>query len=254
MDEFSIFFIAFIFYIGAIVLIDAYKKNRSFKDGDYVPNAPLLPRVNKTVKYNISLSIKAIVKAEQILSKPFTDIDYTDVDELTKLLYCTVLANNSVSFTFEEFQLITENEKQFAAMIKEIERTNKVMEQFTKSDKSGSGSIEGEPQYMKDVAGTLIMSGLDAHYVMNEMEISDIPIFIEAYEKKKRDDMEASRLWTFLSIVPHIDIKKVKFPKDLMMFPWEEEDALKAAEEALLRDQDAAEKFFSGEFNPLKSN
>ena len=206
------------------------------------------------MKYNIRLSIKAVVRVEQILSKPFTDIDYTNVDELTKLLYCTVLANNSVSFTFEEFQLIAENEKQFAAMIKEIEKVNKVLEQFTQPNKSESGEGTGEPQYIKDLAGMLIISGLDAHYVMNEMEISDIPIFIEAYEKKKRDDMEASRLWTFLSIVPHIDTKKVKSPKDLMMFPWEEEQSRREAEASLLRDKEAAEKFFSGEFNPLKSN
>lgn len=253
MDEFSIFFIVVFFYIVAIVLFDAYKKNRAFKEGGCTPKH-ILPRGNKTLKYNIRLSIKAIVKAEQILSKPFTDIDYTNVDELTKLLYCTVLVNNPVSFTFEEYLIIAENEKQFASMLKEIEKANKVLEQFTKSDKSGSSSTVGDPQYIKDIAAMLVMSGLDAHYVMNEMEISDIPIFIEAYEKKKREEMEASRLWTFLSIIPHIDTKKVKSPKDLMMFPWEEEEAQRAAEEALLRDAEAAEKFLSGEFNPLKCN
>lgn len=206
------------------------------------------------MKYNIRLSIKAVIRAEQILSKPFTDIDYTNIEELTKLLYCAVLANNPVLFTFEEFQAIVENEKCFAAMIKEIEKANNVLEQFTQSGKSGVVPTMGEPQYMKDVVGTLIMSGLDVHYVMNEMEISDIPIFIEAYEKRKREDMEASRLWTFLSIVPHIDTKKVKFPKDIMMFPWEEERVVKEAEVALLRDKEMAERFFSGEFNPLKSN
>lgn len=254
MDEFSIFFIAFILYVGTIVLIDAYKKVKAFKDGGPVPGVPLLPRMGKTIKYNIRLSIKSIIRTEQILSKPFTDIDYTNIEELTKLLYCTVLSNNPVSITFEEFQLIAENEKQFTTMIKEIEKVNKVLEQFSQSNKSGSGEGPGEPQYIKDLVGMLIMSGLDAHYVMNEMEISDIPVFVEAYEKKKREEMEASRLWTFMSIIPHVDTKKVKSPKDLMMFPWEEEDAQKAAEEALLRDKDAAEKFFSGEFNPLNNN
>lgn len=206
------------------------------------------------MKYNIRLSIKAIIRAEQILSKPFTDIDYTNVEELTKLLYCTVLANNPVLFTFEEFQAIAVNEKQFATMIKEIEKVNNVLEQFTQSNKSGSGEGSGEPQYIKDLVGMLIMSGLDAHYVMNEMEISDIPVFVEAYEKKKREEMEASRLWTFLSIIPHVDTKKVKSPKDLMLLPWEEEQVIKEAEAALLRDKDAAEKFFSGEFNPLNNN
>lgn len=206
------------------------------------------------MKYNIRLSIKSIIRAEQILSKPFTDIDYTNVEELTKLLYCTVLSNNPVLFTFEEFQAIAENEKQLSVMIKEIEKANLVLEQFSRGTTAQNVENAGESPYIKELVGMLVMSGLDAHYVMNEMEISDIPIFVEAYEKKKREEMEASRLWTFLSIIPHIDTKKVKSPKDLMMFPWEEEEAQKAAEATLLRDKEIAERFFSGEFNPIKSN
>lgn len=206
------------------------------------------------MKYNIRLSIKAIIRVEQMLSKPFTDIDYTNIEELTKLLYCAVLSNNPVLFTFEEFQAIVENEKQFSIMIKEIEKANLVLEQFSRLEASQSVGETGESPYIKDLVGMLIMSGMDAQYVMNEMEISDIPVFVEAYEKKKREEMEASRLWTFLSIIPHIDTKKVKSPKDMMMFPWEEEETRKATEEALLRDKELAEKFFSGKFNPLKSN
>ena len=142
------------------------------------------------MKYNIRLSIKAIIRAEQILSKPFTDIDYTNVEELTKLLYCTVLANNPVLFTYEEFQSIAENEKQFATMIKEIEKVNNVLEQFTQSGRSGSVEAVEGTQYIKDLVGMLILSGLDAHYVMDEMDISDIPVFIEAYEKKKREEID----------------------------------------------------------------
>lgn len=204
------------------------------------------------MKYNIRLSIKSIIRAEQILSKPFTDIDYTNIEELTKLLYCTVLSNNPVLFTFEEFQAIAENEKQLSAMIKEIEKANLVLEQFSRCPTAQNVENTGESPYIKELVGMLVMSGLDAHYVMNEMEISDIPMFVEAYEKKKREEMEASRLWTFLSIIPHVDTKKVKSPKDLMLFPWEEKEMQKAAEQALLRDKKVAEKFLSGEFNPLK--
>lgn len=182
------------------------------------------------MKYNIRLSIKAIIRVEQILSKPFTDIDYTNVEELTKLLYCTVLANNPVLFTYEEFQSIVENEKQFATMIKEIEKVNNVLEQFTQSGRSGSVEAVEGAQYIKDLAGMLILSGLDAHYVMDEMDISDIPVFIEAYEKKKREEMEASRLWTFMSVAPHIDTKKIRSVEDFFLFPWEIEGKKKKAE------------------------
>lgn len=206
------------------------------------------------MKYNIRLSIKAIIRAEQILSKPFTDIDYTNVEELTKLLYCTVLANNPVLFTYEEFQVIAENEKQFATMIKEIEKVNNVLEQFTQSGKSGSvEAIEGA-QYIKDLAGMLILSGLDAHYVMDEMDISDIPVFIEAYEKKKREEMEASRLWTFLSVAPHIDTKKIRSVEDFFLFPWEIEGKKKKAEAEMNANTELFGRFMSGEFTHLLNN
>lgn len=199
-------------------------------------------RSSKTIKYNVRLSMKSIIRAEQILSKSFSDIDYGNPDELMKLLYCIVLSNNSVPFTFEEFILIAENEKQLGIMLKELEKVNKVLEQFTEPSKAGENGAG--PQYLKDVAGVLIMSGMDAHYIMEEMDISDIPIFLEAYEKKKREEMEASRLWTFLSIAPHIDTSKVSSPKDLMAFPWEEEEARKIAEASLINDSEMAERFF----------
>ncbi len=206
------------------------------------------------MKYNIKLSIKAIIRAEQMLSKPFTEIDYTNIDDLTKLLYCAVLVNNPVILTFEEFQNIAENEKQFASMIKELEKANKVLEQFARSDEQGSGGIQDAPQYIKDLAGMLIMSGLDAHFVLDEMEISDIPVFIEAYEKKKREDMEASRLWTFLSVAPHIDTKKIRSVEDFFLFPWEVEAKKKKAEAEMNANIELFNRFMSGEFTHLLNN
>lgn len=206
------------------------------------------------MKYNIRLSIKAIIRVEQILSKPFTDIDYTNVEELTKLLYCTVLANNPVLFTYEEFQSIVENEKQFATMIKEIEKVNNVLEQFTQSGRSGSVEAVEGAQYIKDLAGMLILSGLDAHYVMDEMDISDIPVFIEAYEKKKREEMEASRLWTFMSVAPHIDTKKIRSVEDFFLFPWEIEGKKKKAEAEMNANTELFGRFMSGEFTHLLNN
>ena len=67
------------------------------------------------------------------------------------------------------------------------------------------------------------MAGLDAHYALNEMELCDFPLYIEAYEKKRREEMESARMWTYLTILPHIDVRKMKNgAKDLIIFPWEE--------------------------------
>lgn len=197
------------------------------------------------MRYNLKLTIKAIIKAEQILLKPFTDIDYSNHDDLLKLLYCAVIVNNQSVFTFEEFCLITENEKQLSSMLKELEKTNLVLSQFVNPAKDNIEGESGESRYIKDLAGLLIMEGLDASYAMNDMEISDIPIFIKAYENKKREEMEARRLWTFLAVAPHIDTKKIKSPVDLYPFPWEEEERRQEAKMAILKDKEMLEKFFN---------
>ena len=55
------------------------------------------------------------------------------------------------------------------------------------------------------------------------MELCDLPLYIKAYEKKRKEEMESGRMWTYLTILPHIDARKMKNGvKDLILFPWEE--------------------------------
>ena len=89
---------------------------------------------------------------------------------------------------------------------------------------------------------------------MDEMDISDIPVFIEAYEKKKREEMEASRLWTFLSVAPHIDTKKIRSVEDFFLFPWEIEGKKKKAEAEMNANTELFGRFMSGEFTHLLNN
>lgn len=206
------------------------------------------------MKYNIKLSIKAIIRAEQMLLKPFTEIDYTNIDDLTKLLYCAVLVNNRVLLTFEEFQNIAENEKQFASMIKELEKANKVLEQFARSDEQGSGGIQDAPQYIKDLAGMLIMSGLDAHFVLDEMEISDIPVFIEAYEKRNVKIWRPPGFGLFCLSPPPYRYKKIRSVEDFFLFPWEVEAKKKKAEAEMNTNIELFNRFMSGEFTHLLNN
>lgn len=206
------------------------------------------------MKYNIRLTIKAIIRVEQMLGKPFPLLDYGNTKEVLKLLYCIVLAGSPEVFTFESFCEIAEHEKQFGAMLKELEKYNRMLDQFTEASLTEK-TDEGEHQVrsMKEVAGMLIMAGIDPHYVMNEMELSDIPVLAEALDKKKREEMEGSRLWTFLSVAPHIDTKKVRGAEDYFPFPWEIERQKKEAAEAIVRDQEMAEHFFKEGKNIFKN-
>lgn len=205
------------------------------------------------MKYNIRLNIKAIIRAEQLLKKPFTLINYTNPDEVMRLLYCAVLANNEAIFTFGEFCYLAENEKLFSSMLKEVEKYNRMLDQFiAQSPKDDPGKTADNP-YMKDLAGMLVLAGIDAHYVMHEMELCDIPVFAEALDKKKREDMEAARLWTFLTISPHIDTCKIRSVEDLYPFPWEIERQKKEAENAIREGEEMAKRFFKEGMNIFKN-
>ncbi|MEG1685815.1 MAG: hypothetical protein RR319_07725 [Bacteroides sp.] len=196
------------------------------------------------MKYNISLSIKSIIRAEQLLGKPFQEIDYANKEELTALLYCMVISNNAVMMTYEEFLQISNNDNQLKTMMLEFDKYNKIMNQFKANVKDNECDEDEEILYVKDVFATLIIeAGLDANFVLNEMPIIDLPIYITAYERKKKEQIENDRLWTYLTILPHVDQKVLKSAQDLYPLPWEIEERTKEAERDIKEDGELLEKF-----------
>jgi hypothetical protein len=78
-----------------------------------------------------------------------------------------------------------------------------------------------EKTYIKDIAAILVVNaGLDINFVMNEMSINDISLYMEAYNNSVKQQMESSRLWTYLTLLPNLD-SKVNSPVKLYPFPWE---------------------------------
>lgn len=173
----------------------------------------------------IGLTIKAIIRWEQLRKKSFSLMDYTSKDDVDALLYTTTICNNDgMMYTFDIFRHTLSNEKLIKEMVSKLERETAVLSQFQKKqEKADIGSTDDSPETIADIVSTLILAGLDAHYVLNEMELCDLPLYIEAYEKKRKEEMESARMWTYLTICPHIDARKMKNgAKDLIVFPWEE--------------------------------
>lgn len=148
-------------------------------------------------------------------------------------------------FTFEVFRQTLSNKKVAREMVFALEKEISALAQFQKKDKECKlDNQDTAPGRIGDIVATLIMSGLDANYALNEMELCDLPMFIESYERKRKEEMESSRLWTFFSMLPHIDSKKMKNgAKDLITFPWEEEEAKHEAERAIEEDSERFENF-----------
>jgi len=174
---------------------------------------------------NIKLNIKSIIKFEQFTNKSFNEIDYTNTDDLLKLMYCIVLSNNPEVFTYDEFLEVINNKKISKEIVDKFNTELELMKQFSNKENEEideNNSTNKEIIYIKDIASLLIISaGLDINYIMNEMNIYDIGLYIKAYNNRIKEQMESRRLWCYLSIIPHIDSSKINNPAKFYPFPWE---------------------------------
>ncbi len=200
----------------------------------------------------VKLNIKAMVRVEAMLNRPFSDLDYNNQDDVDTLLYCCALSTGS-SIPFDIFKIVLKNKQKREEMLQGLAMANSVTSLFSpKEEKTG----EHRPQWVKDLVATLISEGIDVSYLLNEIELSELPLLIKGVELKRMNRMESERLWTFFTISPHIDIKKgkIKSPEDMFPFPWESEQRKKKAEKEIAENKAEFEAFMSGKFNHIMKN
>lgn len=171
------------------------------------------------------LTVKSIIRWEQLNDKPFSRLDYNSEDDIISLFYVCRIADE-VNCSLIEFKEKL-SEKLISLMIKDFERETSLMAQFQKkigkTISKESDDTDTDPIYIKNLVPILIMNGLDAHFAMNEMELCDLSLYLDAYDKKVKDKLESARLWTYILLSPHLT-KKTKSPKDLYPFLWELEN------------------------------
>ena len=56
---------------------------------------------------------------------------------------------------------------------------------------------------------------------MYEMELWEIQPYLNAADIQRKAELVEKRFWTYLTIAPHIDGKKIRKPEDLVPFEWE---------------------------------
>lgn len=203
--------------------------------------------------YEIKLTIKAICMFERLSGKSFFKFN---VDEdIPMLLYSTFYTSNNVELRFEAFMYMLENEEISKWAVEKYKDLLEVIEQFKKKEEEiedGDASSEAKDMNMTDMATSLIVDyHVDAHYVMYEMELWEIQPYFNAADIQRKNDLITQRFWTYLTIAPNINTKKVKSPEELVPFDWEEkkEDRIK---KQLEKDTAAAVAFLRG--NNRKQN
>ena len=206
--------------------------------------------------YKLKLNIKSCCLYEQITGKSFLKLS-TEEDVLA-LVYCSLVVNNpSLLMTYKVFKTLITDKKVSRWIAKEYERISEFNAQIKvqeppKVEKEKKAEGEPEELNMTDIASALIVRhGVDAHYVMYEMELWEIQPYFNAADIQRKNDLITQRFWTYLTIAPNINTKKVKSPEELVPFDWEEkkEDRIK---KQLEKDTAAAVAFLRG--NNRKQN
>lgn len=185
------------------------------------------------------LTVKACCYYEQLTGKSFLAFggpDTTEEDALA-LLYACFITSNNVTVTLNSFRILY-GDASFAKWANNAFGEAMAMhQQFNldrddepdeNEDDGGSRTEDTSKATITDIAAYLVAnSGLSAEYIMNEMQLFEIKAYVKAIDKKEKSRLLEQRLWTYLTIAPHVDTRKIKSPQKLLPFEWEEAEIKK---------------------------
>lgn len=188
--------------------------------------------------YAMKLNLKAICLFEQIRDKSFADIDMELEEDVVAISYSLYIESTSTVITFEQFQeSVLSSEEAAESILNPVSEALRYANQtimMSATVTPASRCDAEENVRISNIAGSLIINGcLSPHYVMREMDLWELPIYHKAIEDNRRERMEEKRMWTYLSMAPHIDTDKIDSPKKLYAFPWEEETSRQEREKEL---------------------
>lgn len=192
------------------------------------------------------LNIKTICHYEFMTGKHFFSNDMNEED-MIHLLYSMLVVNNpAYDISYSVFKIMLEDERVLAWALREGKNVKKKMENMF-GQKSKNNTEETDKQTdisVTDIATYLVVQHhMDINYVMFKMDLWEISAYISAANKDSQFKLENDRLWTYLTILPQIDGKKMKSPQQLIKFSWEEKDDKK---EELEKNTAAAMSFLGG--------
>lgn len=195
------------------------------------------------------LDIAAVVRWEQMTGRSFLHMDFSSEDDMRRLLYCATVASTAEPHTFEVFEQTLQSKKVVAAAIRSLTSYSAFTAQFARKGvvERNSSDMSQDVTIGAIAAKLIVTAGMDARFVMHEMLVEDIPLYIEALNDKLRHEEESRRLWTFYAVLPHVNGKKLRNPQKLHVFPWEADETARRAQEEMVRNEQELYRFLKGE-------
>lgn len=209
----------------------------------------------KTRFPTLKLTMKAIIRWEQMHNKPFSLLNYNNPDEVNEdeilsLFYVCSMRDNEI-YSFEDFKKQLKK-TDIQQMVVDFEQQIMIVSQFQIKDiptTSHSTEVEKDtsPMFIKDIVSMLILNGLDAHFALNHMAFCDLPLFTQAYDLKERNRLTEQRLWSFVQLLPHLE--KGAQPEDIYPFPWENKDEVVKSKETQEKEIETSKLFLQSGLN-----
>ena len=177
------------------------------------------------------ISLKQIIRWEQLRRKTFNAFDTAVADDVIALMYVTSKPSDIEGSLFDTYKDVAlEKPELVKKHADEIGRYFTYINQFAEKAREEvvdpmalkSEEPADDKVSLSEVAMNLLYSGVDARYLMDEVELCDLPMLARGSESAMRRKLEDHRLWTFLMVSPYLD-SSCKKTTDLYPFPWEEE-------------------------------
>lgn len=209
-------------------------------------------------KFNLKLNIKSIMLYEKLTQQSFAMFEPT-LDKIIPLLYCMLVANNdSYKETYEDtVKYLFSNEKVMKELSDKLNKEMLFYSQFHSPIKDNENDLSiktdnssnTNPVFISQMIPILVSDcGLDINYILNEMQYTDIDIYIKHKDDKEKTKLEENRLFTYLTVLPHIDSKKCSI-QQFLPFTWEEKEKKEKGMREIQNNQHKLQEFLNSKNN-----
>ena len=152
-----------------------------------------------------------------------------DEEDAVTLLYCLQRCEEDGSvLPLDVWKQVLESESVKGELYARLERTLEAMIPLSLPEGTAPTEETDEdtsPDFTS-IAGMLVVEGgLSPSYVMDTMELWELPAFLDALDRKKREALEHQRLFTWMTMMPHLSSDSVGSPEELLPFPWEQAES-----------------------------
>ena len=174
------------------------------------------------------LTLRAVLLFEKLTARSFSSLSILDEEDAVTLLYCLQRCEEGGSvLPLDVWKQVLDSESVKSDLYARLERTLEAMIPLSFASPEGTTSAEGEDDGgttdFTSIAGMLVVEGgLSPSYVMDTMELWELPAFLDALDRKKREALEHQRLFTWMTMMPHLSSDSVGSPEELLPFPWEQ--------------------------------